>query len=94
MINAAQAKSTDKAFNKGSGARRPSLFSLATGGGRRAAKEAAKEAAAAEVPVEAKPQAESHQPELGAMNPADRLTPSQTEEDLLDIPAFLRRQAN
>jgi cell division protein FtsZ len=30
---------------------------------------------------------------LGALDPADRLGPTK-EEDLLDIPAFLRRQAN
>jgi cell division protein FtsZ len=33
------------------------------------------------------------QPRLGALDPADRLGPTK-EEDLLDIPAFLRRQAN
>ncbi len=33
------------------------------------------------------------QPRLGALDPADRLSPSK-DEDLLDIPAFLRRQAN
>jgi cell division protein FtsZ len=33
------------------------------------------------------------QPRLGALDPADRLSPSKDEE-LLDIPAFLRRQAN
>jgi cell division protein FtsZ len=33
------------------------------------------------------------QPRLGPLDPADRLTPAK-DEDLLDIPAFLRRQAN
>jgi cell division protein FtsZ len=28
------------------------------------------------------------------VSPSDRLTTSKAEEDLLDIPAFLRRQAN
>lgn len=31
---------------------------------------------------------------LGGLDPADRLPVSEHEEDLLDIPAFLRRQAN
>jgi cell division protein FtsZ len=31
---------------------------------------------------------------LGPVDPADRLTTASREEDLLDIPAFLRRQAN
>lgn len=31
---------------------------------------------------------------LGNLDPADRLTTSQEDDDLLDIPAFLRRQAN
>jgi cell division protein FtsZ len=32
------------------------------------------------------------QPKLGPLDPAER--PGAKEEDLLDIPAFLRRQAN
>jgi cell division protein FtsZ len=31
---------------------------------------------------------------LGGLDPSDRLTTSRAEDDLLDIPAFLRRQAN
>ncbi len=34
------------------------------------------------------------QDQLGGLNPSDRITASDGEEDLLDIPAFLRRQAN
>jgi cell division protein FtsZ len=34
------------------------------------------------------------QPRLGGLDPADRLTVSKGEDDLLEIPAFLRRQAN
>jgi len=34
------------------------------------------------------------QPRLSGLDPKDRLTSSRAEEDLLDIPAFLRRQAN
>ncbi len=33
-------------------------------------------------------------PKLGRMDSEDRITASENEEDLLDIPAFLRRQAN
>jgi cell division protein FtsZ len=33
------------------------------------------------------------QPRLGGLDPADRLQPK-SEDDLLEIPAFLRRQAN
>jgi cell division protein FtsZ len=33
-------------------------------------------------------------PRLGAADPADRISNARREEDLLDIPAFLRRQAN
>ncbi|NIA68631.1 cell division protein FtsZ [Pelagibius litoralis] len=34
------------------------------------------------------------QPNLSGLDPAERIGQSQAEEDLLDIPAFLRRQAN
>ncbi len=34
------------------------------------------------------------QPRLSGLDPKDRLSTSRAEEDLLDIPAFLRRQAN
>ena len=47
----------------------------------------------------AQPAAASHaappvQPRLSGLDPKDRLATSRAEEDLLDIPAFLRRQAN
>ena len=68
-----------------------SLFERVTGIGR----PAAPAAPAAERPtatvVEARPQA---QPRLGGLDSADRVQASQPDEDLLDIPAFLRRQAN
>jgi cell division protein FtsZ len=60
-----------------------------------------------QAPVQAKPQvqpapAKAEQPAapapvktpLGGVDPADRLPSADTEDDLLDIPAFLRRQAN
>ncbi len=34
------------------------------------------------------------QPTLGGMDPKDRVKVSEGDDDLLDIPAFLRRQAN
>ena len=36
----------------------------------------------------------SVRPRLGALNPGDRVRPSQAEDEMLDIPAFLRRQVN
>ncbi len=63
---------------------RPSLFERVTGVGRtRAATESPRPAATA-------PQ----QPRLAPLDPGERLVPSRSEEDMLDIPAFLRRQAN
>jgi cell division protein FtsZ len=47
------------------------------------------------VPQQAAPQpAPAVQPRLSGLDPKDRLSASRAEEDLLDIPAFLRRQAN
>jgi cell division protein FtsZ len=72
-------------------ARGPSLFERVTGVGRLRA--AAPERAAPE--RAARPAAPAaQQPRLGALDPGDRLVGSKNEEDLLDIPAFLRRQAN
>jgi cell division protein FtsZ len=62
-----------------------SLFERVTGVARRAPAEA-------EPPPRMMPPAPA-QSRLGALDPADRLGPSK-DEDLLDIPAFLRRQAN
>jgi cell division protein FtsZ len=49
-------------------------------------------------PVEAakpaEPKMRSRQPTLGGLDPTDRLNSARAEEDMLDIPAFLRRQAN
>jgi cell division protein FtsZ len=47
---------------------------------------------AAPQPAASAPQA-AGQPRL-SLDPSDRLAPRQSDEDLLDIPAFLRRQAN
>jgi cell division protein FtsZ len=62
-----------------------SLFERVTGVTRRAAAEA--EPAPRLAPTL------PAQPRLGPLDPSDRLSPSK-DEDLLDIPAFLRRQAN
>ena len=83
---------------KGSGL---SLFERVTGTGR-ATKVAKTEKEVSVVNIEAPEPApesipaadESEQTQLGGMNPTDRLMASKAEEDLLDIPAFLRRQAN
>jgi cell division protein FtsZ len=40
------------------------------------------------------PAASAAQPRLGGLDSADRLRSSQADEDMLEIPAFLRRQAN
>jgi len=62
-----------------------SLFERVTGVGRRIAAEA-------EPAPRVQPQPPA-QPRLGPLDPSDRLGPAK-DEDLLDIPAFLRRQAN
>jgi cell division protein FtsZ len=65
--------------------RGPSLFERVTGVGR--VRTAAAPSAQPERPAPA-------QPRLGTIDPADRLGVSKNEDELLDIPAFLRRQAN
>jgi cell division protein FtsZ len=53
---------------------------------------AAAQAAATSQP--AQPAAPTAQPRLGGLDPVDRLATPAQQDDLLDIPAFLRRQAN
>ncbi|MBI3452374.1 MAG: cell division protein FtsZ, partial [Rhodospirillales bacterium] len=55
---------------------------------------AAPVAAAAAAPAPVAPVAAPAQPRLGGLDPTDRIAPTKVEDDLLDIPAFLRRQAN
>ncbi|MDP6604423.1 MAG: cell division protein FtsZ [Rhodospirillales bacterium] len=81
------------------------LFERVTGTGR-AAKPAATNpapvnpaadeapAASASRPESDREPAKSGQPRLGGLDPNERLASSNSEDDLLDIPAFLRRQAN
>jgi cell division protein FtsZ len=79
--------------------RAPSLFERVTGAATRRAKPAPEprpaeptlRAAPAPTPVPAAP---SRQASLGQVDPTERLASSQAADDLLDIPAFLRRQAN
>ena len=84
--------------------RGPSLFERFTGTGR--ARQTAVEPSIAPThpaqPPAAQPPAPQpttrpaapEQPRLGGLDPADRPPASRNEEELLDIPAFLRRQAN
>ncbi|WP_419905694.1 cell division protein FtsZ [Kiloniella sp.] len=49
---------------------------------------------AAPKPAESPSAGNSQQPRLTGLDPQDRIQSNSTDEDLLDIPAFLRRQAN
>jgi cell division protein FtsZ len=62
-----------------------SLFERVTGTGR------ARKTAFQRPP---EPAAESPQPRLGGLESAERIAPAPSHDDILDIPAFLRRQAN
>jgi cell division protein FtsZ len=68
-----------------------SLFARVTGGGR--VSRATKPEGGSE-PVPERSVAPPKQPRLGGLNPEERLPASQPDEEVLDIPAFLRRQAN
>ena len=73
--------------------RAPSLFERVTGVGRARSAQAEPVTAAPVTPPQP-PASQPQQPRLGPLDPADRVTVSKGEEDLLEIPAFLRRQAN
>jgi cell division protein FtsZ len=90
-------------------ARAPSLFQRMTGASRREATALAQPlpepaptpmpaphavAQPAETAKPAEPKMRARQPTLGGLDPTDRLNSARAEEDMLDIPAFLRRQAN
>ncbi len=75
--------------------RAPSLFEKVTSkltGGQPQQRPAAP-APQASVPAQRKVEPQALQPQL-QLDPADRMSISRAEEDMLDIPAFLRRQAN
>ncbi|MCZ4279287.1 cell division protein FtsZ [Kiloniella laminariae] len=55
---------------------------------------AAPAVATATAPAESAPAAPAQQPRLTGLDPHDRIQSPAADEDLLDIPAFLRRQAN
>jgi cell division protein FtsZ len=75
--------------------RGPSLFERVTGVGRGRPTPAAPPPITTGPVAPAQPTAaQPQQPRLGPLDPADRVTVSKGEEDLLEIPAFLRRQAN
>jgi cell division protein FtsZ len=75
--------------------RAPNLFARVTGGAaawaRNSTPEKKEAAPAAAKPMLSQPAVQAR---LTGLDPQDRLASSKTEEDLLDIPAFLRRQAN
>jgi cell division protein FtsZ len=76
---------------------RPSLFARVTSGGllrkETPEPELRRELVAAK-PAPARPAPAPEQPRLEGVDRAERRTAAPAEEDLLDIPAFLRRQAN
>jgi cell division protein FtsZ len=72
--------------------RMTSLLARVTGGGRSGVKTGkAEESEAAEPAAQ---QGTMKPPRFGSVSPEERLPQSKPEEELLDIPAFLRRQAN
>mgnify|MGYP001131387710 CR=1 FL=1 len=75
--------------------RGPSLFERVTGTGRARAQAAQSTSVSAPPQPAPAPQPQpAPQPRLGGLDPADRVAPPSPQDDLLDIPAFLRRQAN
>src|SRR5262249_37140657 len=75
--------------------RAPNLFARVTGTATAWARSTAAEAREpAPAPKPAPAQPVTAQPRLSGLDPQDRLASTKTEEDLLDIPAFLRRPAH
>ncbi len=102
MLNGAK-KQENKADSKPIGKKGPSLFERVTGTGlaaksKKAANIAKPEygsfAVAAKQGMAMKPAQEADQGKLAGLDLQDRLPASPVEEDLLEIPTFLRRQAN
>ncbi|MEO5336967.1 MAG: cell division protein FtsZ [Magnetospirillum sp. WYHS-4] len=98
-------KADDKAKKVGFGAKSLSLFERVTGASRTAAKPAEAKPAAAStataapdsarpVALQPKPAVATLTPKLGGLQAAERTAAPRDDEDLLEIPAFLRRQAN
>jgi cell division protein FtsZ len=88
----------------GSPVRAPSLFARVTGMGRKARTEEPvvetpqadllQAPASAPVKPAETPAVQASDPKLGPLDRTDRIAPSRADDELLDIPAFLRRQAN
>ncbi len=102
MMNGAKERE-NRADSKPIDKKRPSLFERVTGTGMAAkAKKAVKIAkpeygpsvVAAKRDMATKPAQEADQAKLGGLDLQDRLAACPVEEDLLEIPTFLRRQAN
>ena len=83
--------------------RGPNLFQRITGSARDAKPESAAPMTPASPPSappvtaakpEKPPETAPQQARLSGVDPEDRVQTSQTDDDLLEIPAFLRRQAN
>jgi cell division protein FtsZ len=87
---------TGSAWGRGGSAesRQPVTPQLRASPAPRTAPAAAAPIAPAATPAPAPQASPSAQPRLSGLDPKDRLSVSRAEEDLLDIPAFLRRQAN
>ncbi|MCR9073724.1 MAG: cell division protein FtsZ [Alphaproteobacteria bacterium] len=85
LVNASRPEQDDAPKSRSAG-----LFRQITGLGLKSDRQAEPSAA----PAQATTPAPAAQPRLGALNPGDRVRASQTEDEMLDIPAFLRRQAN
>jgi len=103
MVNGSTANApSEPAPVKSTATKGPSLFERVTGGAKTkvsmfgSSKSEKAEAAVAPTAVSTQQMrtASSAELTLGGLDPEERLQPSTAEDDLLDIPAFLRRQAN
>jgi len=103
MVNGAAAgAASEPAPAKSTATKGPSLFERVTGGAKSkvsmfgSSKPETAEASVTPTAVSATQMrtAASAELTLGGLDPEERLQPSKAEDDLLDIPAFLRRQAN
>ena len=95
MANGARPARTPSLFQKVTGLMRGQDSGAAPAAQQPAAQKPAMPAAAApRASAPLPPAAPAAQPRLGGLDSADRLRSSQADEDMLEIPAFLRRQAN
>jgi len=107
MVNGAPAQASAAVEAKPNVTKGPSLFERVTGGAKgkvamfgqgkdtvETERPVAAPVAPAPAPTTQLRTSAAAEPALGGLEPEERLNLSQSEEDLLDIPAFLRRQAN